>query len=211
MSTKLPDDLVTVAQYTEMRNLGAVQVVNGWCRKQGAPYHEVNGKRMISVSEMDAWRAEKDQRKAEGKGTTRAQVVQRTTGVKKGALLMHNARKGVVITQVNKISDYLAWGETSHGKGIWHAIPMKWESLAEKLKNGELVLVNPHIIIDLLIAHFEHLGPDKHDQELGLLMQLKQITDPQAEADMLEEREVPAGEKETSEEEEDEDGAIETA
>jgi len=201
MTKKLPDDLVTVAQYTEMRNLKAVQIVNGWCRKQGAPYHEVNGKRMISVSEMDAWVAEKQQRKAEGKGTTQAEVIRRNTGVKRGALLMHNSKKGVVVSEVYNISEYLAWAQTSHGKGIHYTMPIQWTSLTEKLRKGELAIVNPHIVVDLLIAHFEHVNPEEHEAELNLLMQLKQLTDPHAGEDLIEEREEVAQEKEVEEEE----------
>lgn len=202
MSTaKIPDDLVSVAKYTEMRELGAVQVVNGWCRKQDAPFHEVEGKRMISVSEMDAWVAEKKERKATGKGTTHADIVQRKTGVRTGAMTAHNARAGVVISEVSKITDYMAWMDTAHG--AQGKMPMQWHALSTKLKKGELSLVNPHIVTDLLIAHFEHLGPAEHEQELELLLKLRAICNPEADEDLVGDLEIdePQADEETEEDE----------
>lgn len=173
--------LVTVAEYVKLRELSAPQIVNGWIRKQGAPCVEVDGKRMIDVEAMDAWVENKTQRKAEGHGTTKSDSVQRKTSVKKNSMMVHNSRKGVVVTRVRKISEFLVWGETSRGRGMDGTLPIQWDMLDEKVKKKELVPVNPDLILELLYKHFNELSVNEtgelSPEQLTVLEQIKDYID----------------------------------
>lgn len=196
--------LVTVAQYVKMKGIKAAQIVHGMIRNQGAPYVEHEGKRMIDVDEFDAWMKEKEQKRASGQGTTRAQSIQKKTKIREGTLMAYTTGvdNRLAVAKADKIGEYVLWTETSSNKkrGREFQIPFGWESLANKLKSKDLILANPHIVIDLLISHYESDDPDKHAQELDLLQQLKLLADPTESPDV--EIVVPETTVETDEESE---------
>lgn len=184
----MADTLVSVSEYIKMRGIKTPQVVNAWVRQQGAPAIMKEGKRMIPVEQMDAWVKDRELEKAEGKGTTKRESIQRRTQAKQGALLAHNTRSGVVITEIKRITDFRAIGDTTKGTDF----DATWEGLARAIRRGDLAVINPHIVYDLLIAHYDHmlyegkLEEEQYDEIVGAIKICKQLADPSAGDDLVE-------------------------
>lgn len=170
--------LLTVAEFTKIEGndkFNTPQKVNYAIRKQGAPFEEVEGKRMIDPEKWSEWAANADitTRKAKSSGETgevSAGRIQRKTGVTEGEFLAWKSGMDNEKISAGKVVTNTASFASTMIDDCGINAPLSWGSIERHIEDGKMMRVNyPEQLMYVLSKHYEGIGePDTAKQLMEL-------------------------------------------